>query len=59
MKEQRIMIDLPRELWRKVGAAASMAGLTKKEYVANSLTAAVMKDYNGGDSVEGMAQDSV
>lgn len=37
MKEQRIVIDLPADIWRMVGIAAAYMGKTRKEFVAEEL----------------------
>jgi len=40
MPIQRIVIDLPVDVWRKVGIAATYEGKTRKEYVAEVLRSA-------------------
>ena len=55
MKDRQVNIKLPEDLWRRVGMIAAMEGLTKKQYVADMLTMAVNKDYNGGASGASLA----
>lgn len=42
MKEKRVVIDLPEEIWQKTKAAAALAGVTLKEFVAKVLNEKVI-----------------
>lgn len=49
--EQRISIDIDKELWHEVGVQSAIKGIMKKEYVRQALEEKIKKDKKGYDII--------
>lgn len=45
--EQRISIDVDKDLWHEVGVRSAMKGIMKKEYLKQALEEKIEKDKKG------------
>lgn len=49
--EQRISIDIDKDLWHEVGVQSAVKGIMKKEYVKQALEEKIKKDKKGYDVI--------